>query len=183
MNSTNAEQMLKNIFSNLDGSFITMFDYGCYAIAIVVMVQAFLKLIRSQEQGSKPGGGLALVLLAGALAGMPDFINLFGTTMFGSVDMRGSLSQVAGNNVPTVAKQAIQTAMLIIRIVGCVAIYKGLARFRYYSMGQSDPRMVSEGTTLLAMGTCAVFMPQFLKMIGNTVGGSVQQVIADYIVA
>ncbi len=176
-----AVAMFNNIYGLLQGVW-PMFTAIALCIGAITVCGGLRKFAAEGRDGqSQFGKGLSLVLLGGALAGLPELISLGGETLIAQGLQGNALAFQARASDP-VAKAALSMGVSLVKLVGLVAIWKAIGRLRLNASGESNPRLVSEAGTLFIMGLVAVFFPQVLKAIGATVGGKVSEFIGTYFI-
>lgn len=193
MASGDAIQMLERI-GNAMNDVVGVIGYPCYAAGCICAISALTMMAKHQE-GSL-GKGIMLLFIAGLFAGFPTFVANAGNSLLDISATGSSLSYNAGEvdgGVQEADAEKDETAKIklaagfavsmILRVVGLVAVYKGLNRLKFYNMSPNgDPRLVSEAFTLIFMGTLTVFAKDFITMIANTVGGSFQTYVSQFLV-
>ena len=175
-----AVTMLNNVYAALQ-PFWKLFQIICYVAAFGTLAGGLTKMTDDSRGGNSPMvSGFILLMVSGTMAAIPTALSMFGETLVGT-----SLSSEAlafTSNAPTpISKAAIQVSIVLIKIVGITAVWKGLGRFKIYAAGNQDPKLTSEGFSLLIAGVLALFAPQFIRMIGNTLGGKVAEIVSTYI--
>lgn len=187
-----AIEMLVNIGTAMN-EIVGVVAWPCYVAGCVCAISA-LTMMTKQHEGSF-GKGIMLLFVAGIFAGFPSFIADVGNTLFDlnatgamlsytDTELKNSVSTINSADETVQMKKAAGFAIsLILRVIGIIAVYKGCNRLKFYNMSPNgDPRLVSEAFTLITMGTITVFAKDFIQMIGNTVGGSFNKIIQDFLV-
>ena len=174
-----AVAILNNIYAALQ-PFWTAFEVMCTVVAVITGAAGLSKLQEQPGQGKSPvSGGLTLLGLAGFLAVVPTGISMLGETFVATSLSSQALSYSSSAPTP-IAKAGLQVGIVLIKLVGLASIWKGIGRLKIYAVN-GDPKMPPEGIAMIVAGTLCVFAPQFIRMLGNTMGGKPAELISTYI--
>ena len=174
LSSAGASSMETNVVAALAPWWDTLIMMS-YLVGLFLVVLSLFDLVKEGREG----GGLktaALGFFSGVfLLSLPAFMNMTAQTLFGT-DAPSSLSYSSPAGSTYAA--AVNLAVTVVMLVGVFGYIKSFILFRESA---KDGSKFVLGIWHIIGATLAVNIVEFLKIIGVTVGGSMQTIISNVV--
>ena len=161
------------MFAHFGGSAIKIANLVVYAAVVVGMVIA-AKGVLSLKDYSESGGRtqlktpIILVMVGACMFSMPLFINTATQTLaLGRSSGMNVMSEGMGGGAPGVAA-ALKGVLLFVKMVGVIAVFRGLLIFKGIAEGNQSATM-GRGLTHVLGGAASVNIDATIRLLSNSV--------------
>ena len=150
-----------------------LLEIACYLIGAFVLFQAFLRLMRSSEEGLRgPSGmGTALTFLAAIVfLTFPQWLDAWGETLFGNTAPgAGAALAYAGGDRARDYDLVVWAVLKIVQFVGLLSFLKGMFVLRD-SADARNGATVGKASAHMIGGVCGWHIVWVLDRVQNTLG-------------